>query len=721
MPKVRALSFLQCLPYVSFLPLVVFASGACSSKSDSAQPTDGGADTGNGASTVTFNLEADFSTEEHFYDFPYPSDLRLGADGKVQGNAFPNPLKKSVVDGLRIIASDHVGFPVAPVAYFHFDHALAKHLIDDVVAAHASSPVLLVDVDDASPEKGRFFPLVTQTIPTDDYVPEYVLGVAPRPGMFLHEKRKYAFVVKRTFGDDKGAPLSVPAGLASLASGQAPAGAHGAAALALYAPMFAVLKDKGIAATDVAAATVFTTGDAPAELAALTDKMLPLYDAPITDLVVDPDDGAKHDRYCEIKGSITYPQFQKGAPLFDKEGLFVVGADGLPVKQRDEKVPIVLTLPKGAPMPAGGYPLHMYFHGSGGLSAALVDRGTWRVESDPTKCPEGKLEKWLGTLGCNTKGEGPAFVVAPFGLAAASSALPINPERVPGASEHDYINFANLAAMRDTFRQGVIEQRLFMKALRTLTIPPSVVATCTGLSLPTGETAYHFNDGPVTAQGQSMGGMYTNMVGAIEPRIQAVVPTGAGGYWSYFITLPNVLGYPHVGGFIAAYAGTDDNLIFFHPMLHLFQTGVEPIEPSIYTTRLARRPFAGRPVRPIYEPVGKGDTNFPEQVYDVMALGYGHKEAGTNFWPSMQDALKLAGLDGLLSYPVSQDLKSESGTPFTGVIVQYEGDGIYDAHALYTQLDAVKYQYGCFLATFHKKGIATVPAPAPLGTPCPGM
>lgn len=52
-------------------------------------------------------------------------------------------------------------------------------------------------------------------------------------------------------------------------------------------------------------------------------------------------------------------------------------------------------------------------------------------------------------------------------------------------------------------------------------------------------------------------------------------------------------------------------------------------------------------------------------------------------------------------------------------MVQYHGDGIYDPHAIYSQLDAVKYQYGCFLSTMLATGTATVPAPAPLGTPCP--
>jgi hypothetical protein len=158
-----------------------------------------------------------------------------------------------------------------------------------------------------------------------------------------------------------------------------------------------------------------------------------------------------------------------------------------------------------------------------------------------------------------------------------------------------------------------------------------------------------------------------------------------------------------------------------HPLLQVFQTGVEVSDPMVYMPHLARRPFDGHPVRPIYEPVGKGDSYFPTTLYDAIALAYGHREAGDVIWPTMQEGLKLAGLDGIVPYPISQDLKSETDKPYTGVVVQYEGDGLYDPHALYTQLDSVQYQYGCFLATFIAKGVATVPAPATLGTPCPGL
>jgi hypothetical protein len=86
----------------------------------------------------------------------------------------------------------------------------------------------------------------------------------------------------------------------------------------------------------------------------------------------------------------------------------------------------------------------------------------------------------------------------------------------------------------------------------------------------------------------------------------------------------------------------------------------------------------------------------------------------------MQDALKLEGRDGIIPYSVADDVTTDDGkTPYTGMVVQYKGDGVYDPHAIYSQLDSVKYQYGCFLSTFLTTGKAVVPAPQPLGTPCP--
>ena len=672
--------------------LFALALTACSSTDDSsaskAQPT---------KVTLVFDLTQDLGAEGHFFDAPYPSDLRLSAEGTPIVSGFPNPKKVPIVEAGRTIAAEHPGFPVLPVTYFRFDGAVAAGDPEKAITADKASPVLLVDVDPKSPDRGALFPVVAASLTEDSYTQSGTLAVAPRPGILLHPKRTYAVVVKTSLGDATGAPLGVSSTMSALAAGKAPEGALGEQAKSLYAPIFETLTTLGVSPSDVAAATAFTTGDVVDDLSALAAKMTKASPVTISDLALD---AAPNDKLCALKGHVTYPQYQQGKPPFDTEGLFELGADGTPKKQREETAPVVITLPK-IPMPKEGFPLVVYFHGSGGTADEGLNSGKSTVKGGPEEA-----------------GKGPSYYHAIHGFAGAGSALPLSPDRLPGAADTAYLNINNLAAMRDTFRQGVIEQHMFIEALRTLSIDPALLAACSGApTLPAGETAFHFDEKTLLAQGQSMGGMYTNLMGATEPRIRAVVPTGAGGFWSYFITKTTLI--TNLKGALGILLQTKAPIVFLHPVMGLIETGLEPADPIVYTPRLAKRPLDGHPVRPIYEPAGKGDRYFPIEIYDAMALAYGHGEAGDVVWPSMQDALALEGLKGLLKYPVTQNQKSESGTPYTGAVVQYEGDGIADPHAIYRQLDAVKYQYGCFLESFVKTGVATIPAPAPLDTPCP--
>lgn len=682
------------------------------------------------SATVASFVWADAPTEEKYWDFPYPSDLNLGADGAPPASVFPNPLGKDLIVGLRKAAGERKGYPVVPTAYFHFSAPIAQYSDADLIPAAATSKILLVDVDDASPTRGALTPLVAATITIDDYVTGPTLAVAVRPGFVLHPKRKYAFVVMKALGDAEGKALDAPADLATLLAGQVPSGGGGGAsprataAASLYGALGKTLRDKlSLDPAEVAIATVFTTGDVADDLSALGTRVAAKYKVTIDGLEVDPDDGAAHDRYCELVGTVTYPQFQRGKPPFDTDGTFDM-SDGtadapLPKKQRDEVAPITLSIPKGT-MPAGGWPLTVYFHGSGGVSAAVVDRGQWKPMTQSPKCPPYQTpDKWLGVEGCNEKGQGPAYVLAPHGIAMAASALPVNPERLPGATDYAYVNLGNLPALRDVFRQGVLEQRMFIEALSKLKIDPATLGACTGVSLPAGQTQHFYDPAKLMAQGQSMGGMYTNMIGATEPRIRAVVPTGAGGYWTFFITHSHFGGVDSLAGLIAPIIGAGDPLSYLHPALQLAQTAWEPADPVVYVPRLAQNPFASHPTRHIYEPMGKDDSYFTPEVYDGMILAYGHYQAGDPIWASMQSALKLAGRDGLKPYPLTNDVTSEAGVKYTAAGIQFLGDGVYDPHALYTQLDAVKYQYGCFLETFVTQGVPTIPAPAALGTPCP--
>ncbi len=646
------------------------------------------------------DFSADLGKSDHFYDAPYPSDLRLSPEGTPDFSGLPIPsAAEKLVLSLKKIAGERRGFPVISVGYFRFDGPIAASEITEVIPASFASKLVLVDVDPASPDRGKLIPAVASALLADGYLPDDVLAVAARPGFVLHPSRKYAYVVFREYGDAAGKPLGVSESMAALARGKAPPGARGEELRALYAPLAETLSQAGVDPARVAAATVFTTGDVVKDTFELSEKVLALTSVTIDKLTV-KDGGGNHPGYCELTGTVTLPQYQQGSPPFDSEGLFALDADGVPKTDRDEVANVVLTIPQGMPIPAKGLPLVLYLHGSGGLPSEATD-----ASKIPAPMMEGPL------------GEGPASFVAPHGFAMIAASLPFGNDRFPSTNEQSYLNFNNLAAFRDTFRQGILEQRLFLAAAKGLRVPASALVTCPGVMIPAGAQDIGFDPDALFAMGQSMGGAYTNYLGALEPRIKAVVPTGAGGFWSFFVLSTQVL--PNAAGLIGVVLGTPNPLSFVHPALHMLETAWESVDPLAYAPRLAQRPLEGQPARQIYEPVGKDDRYFSTAVYDAMALGYGHKQAGEAVWPGMQEALALDGRDGILPYPIVNDVTTEAGKPYTGVVVQYAGDGIADPHAIYRQLDAVKHQYGCFLESFLKTGVATVPAPAPLGTPCP--
>ena len=605
---------------------------------------------GSDAPTIHYDLEH-ISTADTFWNYPWPSDQRLDANGAPDVAAFPNPRNVPILASLLSVVPERRGWPMMSVGYFRFTAKVEA----------ATTGAFLVDLDQKTT-----LPVIAEVLPDDRYTTTNLVAVAPVPGVVMRGNAKYAYVLAREF-----APGFDP-----------PSGWKMSTELEAALP---------IPKADVLVSTEFTTGDEVARVAARSDAIKAVYHPTIDNLTLVGD--ATYDGFCRLSGTITMPQFQTGTEPFDTGGLFMLDGNDVPQKQGDMTIPVNITLPKRA-MPSTGWPLYQFFHGSGGLSSGVVDLGPSLDSSDMP-----------------TPGKGPGYVVALHGIAAASAAMPVNPERLINASDYAYLNINNLAAFPHTFQQGVFEQRMFTDALLALHVPAATLTACTGISTPTGD--YFFDATKLVAGGQSMGGMYTNMVGALEPRFGALVPTGAGGYWNLMIL--DTMTVPGARQLLATALGVEDTTLnFYHPAMEVMALSWEPAEPLVYMERIARRPLDGRPVRHVYEPVGKDDTYFQTNVYDAAALAYGNEEAGTQIWPTMQDSLALDHLDGLLTYPVKAN---EDG--HTRVVVQYMGDGIVDPHYIYRQLDAVKHQYGCFLESFLRDGVPTVPAPGGLTDPCP--
>ena len=629
--------------------------------------------------TIAFDLDSPLSTSKTYWDLPYPSDLRLAADGTVDFTGFPNTFDKPIITDLLAGAKRRAGFPVMPIAYVKFTDTPPDHALADVTA-----DATIVDIDQGSPELGATYPVVAQTLVEDAYTGTGLVAIAPYPGIVLRASTRYAVVISKAFAPG----ATVPPQFAELVAGTS---SHAAATL-LYAPLWPALATIGVAKADVLVATVFTTSDQVSVLQARSEALRAAHHVTIDNIHVDPDDGAAHTGYCELLATATLPQFQTGTPPFDHGGIFEYDAAGTPVVQGAMTVPLTITIPDG-PMPANGWPLWQFFHGSGGASSDLVDDGPSATAGGPPLV-----------------GEGPGAVVARRGIAAVAAAMPLNPERLANASNYAYLNFNNLSAFPFTFQQGVFEQRLLLDALVELQLPAATLAACGGSA----QTTHHFDATKLVAGGHSMGGMYTNMIAAVEPRFGAITPFGAGGFWNLMILETEIV--PGARGLLSAILGVDPTTIsFVHPTLGLVAQGWEIADPINSMARLVHRPLPGTQPRNIYEPIGMDDKFFPNDDFDAVALAYGNREAGDIVWPGTQSSLAVAHLDGLVAYPVVGDR-----APTTDVVVQYHDDGILDAHYIHRQLDAVKYQYGCFLQTFLRDGKAVVPAPAELASACPG-
>src|SRR5690349_13190230 len=104
-------------------PLVALLAACASSPAE--QGKGGGAPTASGTRAV-FDWSADLGQGDHFYDAPYPSDLRLNASGGPDMKGLPIPsAAHDLMSSLQQIAGERRGFPVIPVAYFRFDGPIA--------------------------------------------------------------------------------------------------------------------------------------------------------------------------------------------------------------------------------------------------------------------------------------------------------------------------------------------------------------------------------------------------------------------------------------------------------------------------------------------------------------------------------------------------------------------------------------------------------------------
>jgi len=106
---------------------------------------------------------------------PFPSDVRVDANGAPDVAGYPNPRDAGIITSLLSIVPEHKGFPVMSTAYFRFTDAVPARALTDVIT---DGSVVLVDIDPSSDELGTTYPVIADTLDVDTYVPTNLVAIA---------------------------------------------------------------------------------------------------------------------------------------------------------------------------------------------------------------------------------------------------------------------------------------------------------------------------------------------------------------------------------------------------------------------------------------------------------------------------------------------------------------------------------------------------------------
>lgn len=590
---------------------------------------------------------------------PWPTEMARLPDGRIDLRAYPGRGSPLLEEYLARAAEDLDGFSIAPVVYFRFEGPidLREAPADDTSRA-ASAPVVLVDVDPASPEKGTFFPLTFRATTRDmRYLKAGTLAVRPLDGFVLRPSTLYAAVVRRSFGAVPGGLATSPA-LDAVLSSTPRADPTEERARARHAPAADALEALGVARADIAALAVFRTGAPHAFKEKLVRSVDDLLTTPAAPRVV----SAEWDEtrgigglYRVLRGWYCTPNFQdriENAPFLEREGgRVLVDRDGRPqIAPVPKGAPIahadcpgqirarfVLSVPV-SPAPAGGFPLLVTAHGTGGDALSFLGQNDFAGWAASEGFAAISTDQPLngGAEGGRAGAAGP--VVLPMGIQLPSS------EFGPSVAFYNPLHpGATLGNMHQAAADALVLVRLFagldFSALRDKKGQPLLRAA-------RGEPPPRLDARRTVLAGHSQGCQSLAAVGAVDPRVRGVILSGCGGDARLGILYGRPVDEP-ISDWISLTLGLDpEELSPFHPLMALVQGLADPIDPLAFA-RLYREPAPGRVAPRVLHFEGLRDRYTPEVSAEALAVAL-------HAAPVTPLARPVVGLS-LLGAPASRD------------------------------------------------------------------
>ena len=600
-----------------------------------------------------------------FYRLPFPSDLRIKANGDLDLADFPRPgasvLGVDVV-GLAAdaLAADFDGFSsVAPVT-FRFSSPL------DFASVADGAALFVVDITDpAAPDFGanrsRSFDYASGR---GKYVCQNALTLSNRMNDPLEPGHTYAAWVSSAVRSATGGMATQDADLTALLGATAPADPVLAAAWDRYANFRTYLSRNGRTAADVAVASVYTVGDPRVVLRQIATQLDAAAAPALSDLTLcSPGttspcagDGGRvcgdsAGAFWEIHGKVAVPRYQMGTAPYERPaqggGIQFTDFNHTPIVQSTEQVCFALTVPKGV-APATGWPLVVHAHGTGGSFKAAVDSGV--ADGLAT------ASRPMATL---------TFEGIAHGARRGASTR---------TSDSLVFNILNPVAARANHIQGAVD---VMQALRVAQEPAFTVGAAGAIDLDPTRT-YFF--------GHSQGSNVGIPAVAMTSYAQGAVLSGAGSVLVEGLlkkktpvaskaAIELLLGEPVGGG---------------HPVMVLWQTFYDAVDPINFAPLLVRRTPAGVTSKHVLQTWGKGDTYSPESTLNNTALAAG-----------MVLGEPVVSANGLSTdpRPLTPARPGADGPLRLAAQLQYDGGAAFDGHFVATRVPAAIADWKAFLTS----------------------
>lgn len=638
--------------------------------------------------TVVFDPEG-----KSFWSLPLPSAARIAEDGTVDYTSYPAP-ESAVTDAWLQTATKRSkgGYGVSNGVFFPLSGAVDESTLPQSAkdAMDKNASVYLVDIDEDSPERGRRFPLdVTFNAERKTSRPANTLSLIPTFGFVRRPSTLYAAVITDSVKDGAGQPL----GRTKAFHEQWVDGGQ-------FKALRDFLEKEKLDVTKVVGATVFRTMDPSKDLNALISwieaQPQPQLSSPF----------APAQDYADFRvftATWQVPKVQTGD--IPGHGAIAWAADGSPVQSGTQECRLVLTIPK-RPMPAGGFPLMIYFHGSGGEAYEPVDRG-----AEPQDGPPPRPDSAPGT--------GPSMYLAQRGIASLGFDYPLHgtrrtPPDTTGLSFYSLFGKLtepyNIAQTLDNMQVAVMETVYLTRLVGTFAIPAS---SATGLDAG-GATdgMIRINPTRLSAMGHSMGSTLGIVIAGVDPRINGYVFSGAGGM---LVEVGNSATYPvKLSGVVEEFMGLPktEHISRDHPLLHIFQGVWDAIDPIAKARKVALEPDPVRGPRPYLMFAGVTDGYFHPLAQQAAAISLGGPVAGETVEETLPNAMALAERPAA-AFPVSKNLNG-----VTAAVVQ-QTTPFELGHYIVFDTERAQSQYLCFVEKVGTADGPTIIAPALVSAPCP--